>query len=117
MEQLGSGHVRFAVSEELDVKDSLRRAERIRAAAVDSFHWIDSNEVLRRALHARSRPPKLEMIQEGTTVYVHSPPPHRRGQARRLLKITAVGMGLDWWCVLRDTVMSPTEFGSGSDRR
>ena len=84
MEQLGSGHVRFAVNEELDVKDSLRRAERIRAAAVDSFHWIDSNEVLRRALHARSRPPKLEMIQEGTTVYVHSPPPHRRGQARRL---------------------------------
>ena len=84
MEQLGSGHVRFAVNEQLDVKDSLRRAERIRAAAVDSFHWIDSNEVLRRALHARSRPPKLEMIQEGATVYVHSPPPHRRGQARRL---------------------------------
>ena len=84
MEQLGSGHVKFAVNEQLDVKDSLRRAERIRAAAVDSFHWIDSNEVLRRALHARSRPPKLELIQEGTTVYVHSPPPHRRGQARRL---------------------------------
>ena len=84
MEQLGSGHVKFAVNEELDVKDSLRRAERIRAAAVDSFHWIDSNEVLRRALHSRSRPPKLELIQEGTTVYVHSPPPHRRGQARRL---------------------------------
>ena len=84
MEQLGSGHVRFAINEQLDEKDSLRRAERIRAAAVDSFHWIDSNEVLRRALHARSRPPKLELIQEGTTVYVHSPPAHRRGQARRL---------------------------------
>ena len=84
MEQLGSGHVRFAVNEQLDTKDALRRADRIRAAAVDSFHWIDSKEVLRRALHARSRPPKLEMIQEGATVYVHSPPPHRRGQARRL---------------------------------
>ena len=39
MEQLGSGHVRFAVNEQLDTKDALRRAERIRAAAVDSFHW------------------------------------------------------------------------------
>lgn len=84
MDQLGSGNARFAVNEQLDTKDALRRAERVRAAAVDSFHWIDSNEVLRRALHARSRPPKLEMIQEGATVYVYSPPPHRRGQARRL---------------------------------
>ena len=84
MEQLGSGHVRVAVNEQLDTQDSLRRAERIRAAAVDSFHWIDSNEVLRRALHARSRPPNLELIREGATVYVHSPPPHRRGQAKRL---------------------------------
>eukprot|EP00435_Cladocopium_sp_Y103_P018426 s2413_g4.t1 len=32
----------------------------------------------------RSRPPKLETIYEGVTVYVHQPPPNRRGQARRL---------------------------------
>ena len=117
MEQLGSGHVRFAVDEELDVKDSLRRAERIRAAAVDSFHWIDSNEVLRRALHARSRPPKLEMIpgRHHGVCPLTTAPSKRTSSAT--FKITAVGMGLDWWCVLRDTVMSPTEFGSGSDRR
>ena len=84
MEQLASGQVKFALNQELDVKDALRRAERIRAAAVDTFHWIDANEVLRKALHARSRPPKLELIQEGATVYVYQPPPNRRGLARRL---------------------------------
>ena len=81
MEQLGSGHVRFAINEQLDEKDSFRRAERIRAAAVDSFHWIDSNEVLRRALHARSRPPKLELIREGTILCMCTPR-HRMGWSR-----------------------------------
>ena len=84
MEQLCSGQVRCAINEELEVKDALRKAERIRAAAIDSFNWVDSNEVLRKALNSRSRPPKLESFQEGMTVYVHEPPPSRRGQARRL---------------------------------
>ena len=84
MDQLATGCVKQAVNEELVTKDALRRSERIRAAACDSFHWIDSNEVLRRALHARSRPPKLEMLQEGATVYVYDPPPARRGLARRM---------------------------------
>ena len=84
MDQLCSGHIRQALNEQLEVKDALRRAERIRAAAIDSFNWVDSNEVIRKGLHARSRPPKMETIQEGCTVYVHDPPPSRRGQARRL---------------------------------
>ncbi len=84
MDQLCSGHIRQALNEQLEVKEALRRAERIRAAAIDSFNWVDSNEVIRKGLHARSRPPKLEAIQEGCTVYVHDPPPSRRGQARRL---------------------------------
>eukprot|EP00435_Cladocopium_sp_Y103_P055481 s254_g18.t1 len=84
MDQLCSGQLKLAMNASLDEKDALRKAERIRAAAVDSFNWIDSNEVIRRGLHARSRPPKLEMILEGSTVYVHQPPPHRRGQPRRL---------------------------------
>ena len=84
MDQLCSGHIKMAMNAELDLKDAMRRAERIRASAVDSFNWIDSNEVLRKGLQSRSRPPKLETIYEGVTVYVHQPPPCRRGQARRL---------------------------------
>jgi len=84
MDQLCSGQLKLAMNAALDEKEALRKAERIRAAAVDSFNWIDSNEVIRKGLHARSRPPKLEMILEGSTVYVHQPPPHRRGQPRRL---------------------------------
>lgn len=84
MDQLCSGQVRCTINDDLEVKDALRRAERIRAAAVDSFNWVDSSEVLRKALHSRSRPPSLECLQEGMTVYVHEPPPSRRGQHRRL---------------------------------
>lgn len=84
MEQITSGKLRQVLNEQLDTRDALRRAERIRAAAVDSFNWIDSNEVIREAFHKRSRPPRLDCIQEGTTVYVHQPPPARRGQHRRL---------------------------------
>lgn len=84
MEQLCSGHVKFPMNDELTTREALRRADRIRAAAVDSFNWIDSNQVIREALNRRSRPPKMEMIQEGTTVYVYEPLPNRRGQARRL---------------------------------
>ena len=62
----------------------LRRAERIRAAACDAFHWLDTNEALRRALHSRSRPPRMELVKEGATVYVHAVPPARRGLPRRL---------------------------------
>ena len=84
MDQICSGQVRQTLNQQLDVRDALRRADRIRASAVDSFNWVDSNEAIRRALHTRSRPAKLETIQEGTTVYVYEPPPHRRGQPKRL---------------------------------
>lgn len=84
MDQICSGQVRQTLNQQLDVRDALRRADRIRASAVDSFNWVDSNEAIRRALHTRSRPPKLETIQEGTTVYVYEPPPHRRGQPKHL---------------------------------
>jgi hypothetical protein len=84
VEQLCSGQVKCTINDELQVNEALRRAERIRAAAVDSFNWVDSSEALRKALNCRSRPPKLENLQEGMTVYVHEPPPSRRGQHRRL---------------------------------
>ena len=82
--QLCAGQVGCTINDELEVRDALRRAERIRAAAVDSFNWVDSSEVIRKALNCRSRPPKLDNLQEGMTVYVHEPPPSRRGQHRRL---------------------------------
>ena len=84
MDQLCGGQLKLAMNASLDQKEALRKAERICAAAVDSFNWIDSNEVIRKGLHSRSRPPKLEMINEGTAVYVQQPPPYRRGQPRRL---------------------------------
>ena len=84
MEQLASGRVRFRFNEELTHNDALARAERIRAGAISAFHWLDAHTALRKALASRSRPPTLEAIQEGTTVYVYEPPPSRRGLARRL---------------------------------
>ena len=84
MEQLASGRVRFRFNEELTHNDALARAERIRAGAIAAFHWLDASTALRKALASRSRPPTLEAIQEGTTVYVYEPPPSRRGLARRL---------------------------------
>ena len=82
--QLQSGKVRFTSNEMIDQDEALRRAERIRSAAIESCHWLDAHEGLRRALAARSRPPHLELIKEGTVVYVYDPPAHRRGLARRL---------------------------------
>ena len=82
--QISSGKIRFTSNEMIDQDEALRRAERIRAAAVESCHWLDAHEGLRRALASRSRPPHLELIREGTVVYVYDPPAHRRGLARRL---------------------------------
>ena len=42
MDQLCSGQLKLAMNASLDQKEALRKAERIRAAAVDSFNWIDS---------------------------------------------------------------------------
>ena len=84
VDQVASGCIKEALNRELQQGDSLKRAERIRAAACDAFHWLDTNEALRRALHSRSRPPRMELVREGATVYVHAVPPARRGLPRRL---------------------------------
>ena len=40
--------MKLAKNATLDEREAMRKAECIRAAAVDSFNWIDSNEVIRR---------------------------------------------------------------------
>eukprot|EP00435_Cladocopium_sp_Y103_P053936 s805_g17.t1 len=82
--QLVSGHVKFKLNEDLEKDEALRRAERIRASAIEACHWIDAHEGLRRALNAKSKPPRLELLREGTIVYCYDPPTNRRGLARRL---------------------------------
>ena len=84
MDQLCSGRMRFVVNQEISREEALQRAERIRIGAAEAFHWIDSHETLRCALASKSRPPKLELIQEGATVFVYDPPANRRGLARRM---------------------------------
>ena len=84
MDQLCSGRMRFVVNQEISREEALQRAERIRVGAAEAFHWIDSHETLRRALASKSRPPKLELIQEGATVFIYDPPANRRGLARRM---------------------------------
>ncbi|CAE7731049.1 RE2 [Symbiodinium sp. CCMP2592] len=84
MDQITSGRVRFRFNEAATKSEAVARAERIRAGAVESFHWLDAHQALRKALSAKSRPPDLEGIKEGTVVYVYEPPPSRRGLARRL---------------------------------
>eukprot|EP00435_Cladocopium_sp_Y103_P017212 s2419_g4.t1 len=82
--QLVSGNVKFKINEDLDKDEALRRAERIRAGAIEACHWLDAHEGLRRALNAKSRPPNLATLKEGTIVYCYDPPTNRRGLARRL---------------------------------
>lgn len=82
--QMASGRIKFKLNEELELEEALRRAERIRSAAIEACHWLDAHQGLRRALNARSRPPHLEMLKEGNVVYVYDPPANRKGLARRL---------------------------------
>ena len=120
MDQLCSGQLKMAMNASLDEKEALRKAERIRAAAVDSFNWIDSNEVIRKGVHARSRPPKLEMILEGSTVYVHQPPPHRRGQpSSRTTTAASRSCQLGWagHCGLRGAATECAKQDLGEDPR
>ena len=84
MNQICTGRVRYLVNNNISKDESLRRAERIRSAAVEAFVWLDSHAVLRKALASKSRPPKLELLREGATVYIYDPPNNRRGLARRL---------------------------------
>ena len=84
LEQITSGKVRFQVNQQMTVDEAFRRAERIRSAAIEACHWLDANETLRKALASRSKAPSLELLKEGTAVYVYDPPGSRKGLARRL---------------------------------
>ena len=84
MTQICSGKMKFVLNQDMDREECLRRAERIRHGAIESFHWLDSHTTLRRALASKSRPPRLEMLKEGAVVYIYDPPANRRGLARRL---------------------------------
>lgn len=84
MTQICSGKMKFVLNQDMDREECLRRAERIRMGAIEAFHWLDSHTTLRRALASKSRPPRLEMLKEGTVVYIYDPPANRRGLARRL---------------------------------
>ena len=107
MTQICSGKMRFVVNNDVDKEESLRREERIRMAAVESFHWIDAHTTLRRALAAKSRPPKLEMLKEGAVVYIYDPP------AIEGCRTMWVGRVRAQWCAWSETAMYPTEFGWG----
>ena len=84
MTQICSGKMKFVLNQDLDREECLRRAERIRQGAIESFHWLDAHQSLRRALATKSRPPRLELLKEGAVVYIYDPPANRRGLARRL---------------------------------
>lgn len=64
--------------------DAYRRASNVRAAAVDAFRWLETNEALRRAAGSRARLPRLELLTEGSQVMFSEPPAHRRGLSRRI---------------------------------
>ena len=84
MNQICSGKVRYVVNKAITKDESLKRAERIRSAAVESYLWLDAHDTLRKALSSKSRPPKLELLREGAVVYVYEPPQSRKGLSRRL---------------------------------
>ena len=84
MSQICSGRMRFVLNNALTKDESLRRSERIRSAAVESYLWLDAHETLRKALASKSRPPQLELLREGAIVYLYDPPSNRKGLARRL---------------------------------
>ena len=84
MTQICSGKMKFVLNEDMEREECLQRAERIRQGAIESFHWMDAHKTLRKALASKSRPPRLELLREGATVYIYDPPANRRGLARRM---------------------------------
>ena len=45
---------------------------------------MDGSETLRKALNAKSRHPRMEMLFEGATAYFYDPPASRKGLPKRL---------------------------------
>ena len=98
MEQLTSGRMRFRFNEALKYSEAIARAERMRMGAIETYHWLDAHDALRKALASRSRPPSMEGIKEGTV----EPPASRKGLARCLQdNLSWVGPGVVV-CVERD---------------
>lgn len=64
-----------------DREERLRRAERMRQGAIESFHWLDARATLCRALGIKSPPPYLEFLKQGCTVHIYDPPAICRGLA------------------------------------
>ena len=78
------GQLKYHMAVPTDVEDAFRRASNVRAAAVDAFRWLETNEALRRAAGSRARLPRLELLTEGSQVMFWEPPAHRRGLSRRI---------------------------------
>lgn len=78
------GQLKYHMAMPTDTEDAFRRASNVRAAAVDAFRWLETNEALRRAAGSRARLPRLELLTEGSQVMFWEPPAHRRGLSRRI---------------------------------
>ena len=78
------GQMKYHMSMPTDVEDAFRRASNVRAAAVDAYRWLETNEALRRAAGSKARLPRLELLTEGSQVMFWEPPAHRRGLSRRM---------------------------------
>ncbi|CAE7431039.1 FV3-083R [Symbiodinium necroappetens] len=93
MTQLCSGKVKYRLNQSLEDDEALQRADRVRLGAQDAIQWIDAQSTLRRALNAKSRPPNLELLKEGATVYVYeSSRQHLLGGAWIKGRVKAVAM-------------------------
>lgn len=101
--QITSGKVKFKANEQLSQDEALRRSERIRSAAIEACHWLDSHEGLRRALAARSKPPMLELLWSMCTIR----PANRRGCSRT----TSRGVGPLWWYAWSGMALSQRRYG------
>ena len=84
LEQLHKGHFKYVLNQDLAFDAARRRNEQIRQAAEQAFIWMDGSETLRKALNAKSRHPRMEMLFEGATVYFYDPPSSRKGLPKRL---------------------------------
>ena len=84
LEQIGTGHFKYVLNQDLSFAEARHRNEEIRYAASQAFVWADSHETLRKALNAKTRHPRHEMLYEGAMVYFYDPPSSRKGLPRRL---------------------------------
>jgi hypothetical protein len=91
LEQVSTNKLQHGSNSILSQDEALAYAERIRAAAGQAYLWLDSHQALRRALAARSRPPKLQGLRPGIQIFYYKPPVSRRAFARMQDQISWVG--------------------------